>query len=180
MGILPHHFSCDHTQLWDFSKVKQEFLEKIYFWPFELIHLGGGFLLPFAFEFEFHCDFFDECKVGLILAHYLTEGSDNSSTTQKNLVPRFSSLREEGGILGTEAVFSFPRSFFLRVVTPLNFEKLNLLAASDTLCVIKNTNGVLSIRKVILEIKHFVVDFADGVLDATPELGHMEYIVYSG
>src|SRR3954466_5336976 len=78
MGILPHHFSCDHTQLWDFSKVKQEFLEKIYFWPFELIHLGGGFLLPFAFEFEFHCDFFDEYKVVMILAHYLTEGSDNS------------------------------------------------------------------------------------------------------
>src|SRR3954469_22787091 len=80
MGILPHHFSCDHTQLWDFSKVKQEFLEKIYFWPFELIHLGG-FLLPFAFEFEFEVDFFDECNVTLMLAHYLTEGSDNQSLT---------------------------------------------------------------------------------------------------
>src|SRR3954470_2761227 len=77
MGILPRHFSCDHTQLWDFSKVKQEFLEKIFIWPFELIHLGG-LLLPFEFEFEFHLIFFDECKVGLILAHYLTEGSDNS------------------------------------------------------------------------------------------------------
>src|SRR3954465_3157530 len=76
MGILPRHFSCDHTQLWDFSKVKQEFLEKIYFWSFELIHLGG-FLLPFEFEFEFLLIFFDECKVTLILAHYLTEGSDN-------------------------------------------------------------------------------------------------------
>ena len=41
---------------------------------------------------------------------------------------------------------------------------------SDTLCGIKNTNGVLSIRKVILEIKRFMVDFADGVLEATPEL----------
>src|SRR3954462_5507443 len=77
MRILPHNFSCDHTQLWDFSKVKQEFLEKIYFWPFELIHLGG-FLLPFEFEFEFHLIFFDECKVNLILAHYLIEGHANS------------------------------------------------------------------------------------------------------
>src|SRR4051812_29897259 len=77
MGTLPHHFSCDHTHLCDFSKVKQEFLEKFYFWPFELIHLGG-FLLPFAFEFEFEVDFFDECNVTLILAHYLTEGSNNS------------------------------------------------------------------------------------------------------
>ena len=75
MGILPHHFSCDHTHLWDFSKVKHEFLEKIYFWPFELIHLGG-FLLPFEFEFEFLLISFDECKVELILALYLTEGSD--------------------------------------------------------------------------------------------------------
>src|SRR3954465_6822124 len=101
---------------------------------------------------------------------YLEEGSDNSPPTQQNLIPRFRSLREEGGILDTETVFSFPRSFFLRVVRPLNFEKLNLLSASDTLCGIKNTNGVFSIRKVILEIKRFVVDFADGVLEATPEL----------
>ena len=75
MGILPHHFLCDHTQLWDFSEFKHEFLEKIFIWPFELIHLGG-FLLPFEFEFEIWLDFFDECKVTLILAHYLIEGSD--------------------------------------------------------------------------------------------------------
>ena len=52
----------------------------------------------------------------------------------------------------------------------MDFEKLNLLAASDTLFGIKNTNGVLSIRKVILEVQRFMVDFADGVLEATPEL----------
>ena len=52
----------------------------------------------------------------------------------------------------------------------MNLEKLNLLAASDTLCGIKNKNWVFSIRKVILEIKSFMVDFADGVLEATPEL----------
>src|SRR3954469_11499663 len=76
MGILPHHFLCDHTQLWDFSEFKHEFLEKIFIWPFELILLGGGVLLPFDLEFEFLCVFFHECKVGLILAHFLTEGSD--------------------------------------------------------------------------------------------------------
>src|SRR3954470_8904297 len=95
-------------------------------------------------------------------------------------MPRFRSLREEGGVFGTETVFSFPRGFFLRVVRPLNFQKLDLLSTSDTLCGIKNTNRVLSIRKVILEIKCFMVDFADGVLEATPELWHMEYIMYSG
>src|ERR1041385_6023031 len=50
----------------------------------------------------------------------------------------------------------------------------------DTFCGNNNTNGVFSIRKVISEIKRFMVDFADGVLEATPELGHMEYIMYSG
>src|SRR3954469_18110317 len=77
MGILPYHFLCDHTQLWDFSEFKHEFLEKIFICLFELIHLGG-FLLPFGFEFEFPVDFFHECKVELILADYLTGGSDNS------------------------------------------------------------------------------------------------------
>ena len=52
----------------------------------------------------------------------------------------------------------------------MNFEKLNLLAASDMLCEIKNTNGLFSIRKVILEIRRFLVDLADGVFEATPEL----------
>ena len=62
----------------------------------------------------------------------------------------------------------------------MHFQKLNLLTTSDTLYGIKNTNRVFSIRKVILEIKCFMVDFTDGVLEATPELGHMEYIMYSG
>src|ERR1043165_9065300 len=77
MGILPHHFLCDHTHLWDFWEFKHEFLGQLLFWPFELILLGV-FLLPFEFEFEFPCDFFHECNVDLTLAHCLTEGSDNS------------------------------------------------------------------------------------------------------
>ena len=65
------------------SEFKHEFLEKIFIWPFELIHLGG-FLLPFEFEFEIWLDFFDECKVTLILAHYLTEGSEKNSLSGKH------------------------------------------------------------------------------------------------
>ena len=38
--MLPHHYICDHTHFCEFSKVKPEFLEQLYFWPFELIHLG--------------------------------------------------------------------------------------------------------------------------------------------
>ena len=52
----------------------------------------------------------------------------------------------------------------------MHFEKLDLLTTSDTFCRIKNMNMVLSIRKVILEVKRFMVDFSDVVLEATPEL----------
>ena len=52
----------------------------------------------------------------------------------------------------------------------MHFQKLDPLTTCATLCWIKNTNGILSIRMVILEIKRFMVDFVDGVLEATPEL----------
>ena len=39
----------------------------------------------------------------------------------------------------------------------MHFEELDLLTTSDTLCGIKNTDRVLSIRKVILESKRFMV-----------------------
>src|ERR1041385_1535127 len=99
MGLVPHHLICDHTHLWEFSNMQKEFLEQLYFWPFELIHLGV-FSLPFEFEFEFHLIFFDECKVTLILAHYLTEGSDKSivgsiplSISQSSIFFRILSMR---------------------------------------------------------------------------------------
>ena len=56
------------------------------------------------------------------------------------------------------------------MMRPLNFEKLDVLTSSDTLCLIKNANRVLSICEVILEIKRFVVHSADGIREATPEL----------
>src|SRR3954469_9063309 len=59
-------------------------------------------------------------------------------------------------------------------------EEPYLLTSGATLGFIKNTNRVLSIRKVILEIKRFVVYFVDGVLDATPELRDVEDIMNLG
>src|SRR3954464_4253780 len=64
----------------------------------------------------------------------------------------------------------FPTWLLSQSGVTIDFQKLNHLTMSDTLCGIKNTNGVLSIRKGILEIMRFMVDFADGVLEATPEL----------
>ena len=60
---------------------------------------------------------------------------------------------------------------------PLHFEESDLLTSGATLGFIKNTNRVLSILKIFLEIKRFVVYFADGVLEATPEFRYVEDIV---
>ena len=97
--------------------------------------------------------------------------------TQKNLVPRFRSSREEGGVLDSETVFSFPGGFLLRMVGTLHFKKLDLLTSGGTLSFIEDTDRIISIRQIFLEIKRFMVYFADGVLKATPELRYVEDIM---
>ena len=66
------------------------------------------------------------------------------------------------------------------MVRPLNFEKLDILASGGTFGLIEDTNGVLLICKINLEIKRFVVHFTDRIREATPELRNMEDIVNSG
>ena len=80
--------------------------------------------------------------------------------------------KSSGGRWGTQhgGGLLFPRLLLSWSDVTIHFEELDFLTTSDTLCGIKNTNRVLSIRKVILEIKRFMVDFADGVLEARPEL----------
>ena len=51
------------------------------------------------------------------------------------------------------------------------------MTSSDTLCLFKDVNRVLSICEVILEIKRFVVHSVDGVREATPELRDVEDIM---
>ena len=65
------------------------------------------------------------------------------------------------------------------MMRPLNLEKLDVMTSSDTLCLIQNANGVLSISEVILEIKRFMVHSADGIREATPELRDVEDIMNS-
>ena len=77
-------------------------------------------------------------------------------------------------------IFSLPIRFSLGMMRPLNLEKLDVMTSSDTLCLIQNADGVLSISEVILEIKHFVVHSADGIREATPELRDVEDIMNSG
>ena len=66
------------------------------------------------------------------------------------------------------------------MMRPLNLEKLDIMTSRGTFGLIEDTNGVLSICKIILEIKRFVVHSADGIREATPELRNVEDIVDSG
>ncbi len=66
------------------------------------------------------------------------------------------------------------------MVRPLNLEKLDIMTSSGTLSLIEDTNGVLSIREIILEIKRFVVYSTDRIREATTELRNVEDVVDSG
>ena len=66
------------------------------------------------------------------------------------------------------------------MVRPLNLEKLDIMTSRGTFGLIEDTNGVLSICKIILEIKRFVVHFTDRIREATPELRNVEDVVDSG
>ena len=63
------------------------------------------------------------------------------------------------------------------MVRPLNLEKLDVMTSRGTFGLIEDTNGVLSICKIILEIKRFVVHFTDRIREATPELRDVEDIM---
>ena len=62
--------------------------------------------------------------------------------TQKNLVPRFGFLREEGGVFKSKTILPFPSCFIFRMVRPLNFEELDVMTSRGTLGLIEDTNGV--------------------------------------
>src|SRR3954464_9163011 len=76
-----------------------------------------------------------------------------------------------------EAIFAFPGGFIFRMIRPLNFEKLGRLVAGFAFRLIKNAARVFFISQVLLQLNHIMFQFADGVLEATSELRHVEDIV---
>ena len=66
--------------------------------------------------------------------------------------PEILRLREEVGILLTKTRFSFPSCFFLGMVRPLNFEELGSLVSGLSFSFIQDTNRMLTISEVFLEV----------------------------
>jgi len=73
-------------------------------------------------------------------------------------------------IFGTEMVLAFPGGFPVGMVRPLHFQKFERLVASLALSFFKNSNGVLMIRQIFLEVILFEVDSALRRLEALAEL----------
>src|SRR3954465_5197772 len=87
---------------------------------------------------------------------------------------------EKIGVLIAKAIFAFPGGFIFRMIRPLNFEKLARLVAGSAFRLIKNTARIFFISQVLLQLNHIMFHFADWVLEAAPELRHVEDIVDLG
>ena len=73
-------------------------------------------------------------------------------------------------IFGTEMVLAFPGGFSVGMVRPLHFQEFDRLVASLALSFFKNSNGMLMIRHVFLEINLFEFDGALRSLEALAKL----------
>ena len=77
-----------------------------------------------------------------------------------------------------EVILAFPGGFMVGMMWPLDFEEFDWLVASLALSFFKDSNGVLMIRKVFLEINVFEVDGVVRGLEALVELRDMEHVVH--
>src|SRR4051812_1986094 len=96
----------------------------------------------------------------------------------KNLDPRFLSFSKEGRVLRSKTIFSFPGCFILRVMRPLKFQELDVLMMIFTLGFIKDTNRILTISQILLEIKSLAINTTDRVFETTLELRHMKDVMH--
>src|SRR3954471_14720812 len=87
---------------------------------------------------------------------------------------------EKIGVFIAETIFAFPSGFIFRMIRPLNFEKLGRLVAGSTLRLVEDAALMFFISQVLLQLDHIMFHFADGVLEASTELRHVEHVVDLG
>ena len=73
-------------------------------------------------------------------------------------------------IFRMEVILTLPGGFSVGMERPLNFQELDRLVASFALDFFKNSNGMLMIRQILLEINLFEVDSALGHPEALAKL----------
>src|SRR3954463_8432293 len=73
---------------------------------------------------------------------------------------------EKIGVFIAKTIFAFPGGFILRMIRPLNFEKLGRLVVGLAFRLIENAARMFLISQILLQLDHIVFHFADGVLEA--------------
>ena len=110
----------------------------------------------------------------------VTLGMLQHAPPRRNRAPRFLRRVEESGILRSEKIFAFPSCFFLGMVRPLDFEKLDRLVPSPAVGLIKNANQMFTIGEIFLEVNELVINCTARIFEALLELRNMEDGVHLG
>ena len=76
--------------------------------------------------------------------------------------------------------FHFPSGFPLRVIAPLHFIEITGLIPSDPGLVINNSDWILRIDKIGLQLQLFYVNHLFWNTEVFSELGDMKYIMNGG
>src|SRR3954463_9985789 len=109
-----------------------------------------------------------------------SEGVTNLPHYKKSRPENLRGRGEKIGVFIAKTILAFPGGFIFRMIRPLNFEKLDGLVAGSAFRLIKDTTRVFSISQVLLQLNHIMFHFADGVLEASTELRHVEHVVDLG
>ena len=64
------------------------------------------------------------------------------------------------------------------MVRPLNFEELGSLVAGLPFGFVQDTDRMLAIREIFLEIQLFMIDSMDRIFKTPAKLGDMKHIMY--
>ena len=80
-------------------------------------------------------------------------------------------------IFGTEMVLVLPGGFSVGMARPLHFQEFDRLVASLALSFFKNSNWVLTIGEIFLELNVLEVDGAVRSLEALSKLRDMEHVM---
>jgi len=66
------------------------------------------------------------------------------------------------------------------MIRPLNLEKLGSLPSSLPFGFTKNTDRMLTVRQIRLEVEDLMINSPDRILEATTELRHVEHVMNPG
>src|SRR4051812_8311323 len=121
----------------------------------------------------------DYCSLTVITVKR-SEGVTNLPHYKNSRPENLGGRGEKIGVFFTETIFAFPGGFILRMIRPMNLEKVDRLVAGSTFRLVENADRMFLISQVLLQFNHIMLHFSDRVLEASTELRHVKDIVDFG